>query len=152
MNFTEAIFSAHPDEFGKRISVEQAVVYLIWLPEQAEIAEIGLTKLLEGYTHNAGGFNSYPTGFSTISAHKVKEREWGMALDFMMRQSVYFPNLYRRLRLFEAEVEEVQAAAEQAHQKYQQELDRELQEAIDQLHISMVSTNEDPRSSKRRRG
>jgi hypothetical protein len=60
MNLTEAICAALAHEFGTLFAIEQAVIYLIWLPEQTEISEIGFTKLAESYTHNAGGFSNFP--------------------------------------------------------------------------------------------
>jgi hypothetical protein len=41
MNLAEAICNACRDQFSQRHRVEQAVIYLIWSPGHAEIAEIG---------------------------------------------------------------------------------------------------------------
>jgi len=54
MNLAEAIFNACQDRFSRRYRIEQAVIYLVWDPKHAEIAEIGWSKLTEtlqeGYT------------------------------------------------------------------------------------------------------
>lgn len=71
MNLMEAIFNNKESAFQKSYVMEQEVIYLIWSVEQAEISEIGWTKLAEGYIHNGGGFSHYAAGLSNNSAQKT---------------------------------------------------------------------------------
>ncbi|KAF1979400.1 hypothetical protein BU23DRAFT_563584 [Bimuria novae-zelandiae CBS 107.79] len=73
MNMFEAILevlSRRPKNPFPKTFLEQHIIYLIWNVEQAEISEMGWTKLVEGYTRNAGGFSHYPAGQSNYSAKR----------------------------------------------------------------------------------
>lgn len=72
MNLMEAIFATQKDLKKGRYKMEQEVFYLIWDVTQAEISEIGWTKLAEGYVHNGGGFSHHPAGLSNESAQTTK--------------------------------------------------------------------------------
>jgi hypothetical protein len=100
MNLMEAVFAHLHIENGKngepQYRVEQLVIYLIWTPEQAEISEIGWTKLAEGYTGNGGGFSHYPAGRSNRSAHKVASETWSYALLVALKASPLRDNIMRK--------------------------------------------------------
>jgi hypothetical protein len=95
MNLMDALFTL----FGPKISrgqnqrpkytIEQEVIALIWKVNQAEVSEISLTKLAEGYIHNAGGFSHFPAGLSNDSAHRVRPKIWSAAQEWMMDQTCY---------------------------------------------------------------
>ncbi|KAL1599585.1 hypothetical protein SLS60_007388 [Paraconiothyrium brasiliense] len=86
MNMFQAILEvlAKKDKKFSKVFLEQHVIYLIWHVEQAEISEIGWTKLAEGYTSNAGGFSHYPAGQSNYSAQKVPAQEWSYACTVLL--------------------------------------------------------------------
>lgn len=51
------------------------IVYLIFRPEQAAIAEIFCSGLLQVWIEG-GGLNAYPAGRSVASARKVGQTQW----------------------------------------------------------------------------
>jgi hypothetical protein len=95
MNLWEAIFAILRSEYEplfrnpRPYHLDQTVIYLIWFPKQAEISEIGWTKLAEGYTRNGGGFSHYPAGLSNASANSVPATQWSSALSYMLTDSSY---------------------------------------------------------------
>lgn len=109
MNLTEAIFASARGEFRSLYFMHQAVICLIWRSEQAEIAEIGLTKLAEGYIHNAGGFSHFPAGLSNHSAKFVPAREWNAASEYIMYHSPYLIHMRAETDALEAKVLRLEA-------------------------------------------
>jgi hypothetical protein len=75
MNLLEAIPIVFEKYFTDRYEIEQEVIYLIWKIDQAEVSEIGWTKLAEGYVHDAGGFSHYPVCLSNDFAQRNSPRE-----------------------------------------------------------------------------
>lgn len=73
MNLVEAALHRH---FGDQYSLCQFVVYQIWSPEQAAVAEIIFSRLFSAYTEGGRGFNTYPAGRSNASAFKVNHETW----------------------------------------------------------------------------
>lgn len=112
MNLMEAIFGALSNHFDNEIfRIEQEVIYLIWSVEQAEISEIGWTKLAEGYIHNAGGFSHYPAGLSNASARKILPPEWSAAKKYLVEHSAYRFNLEFRRKQEEDETAKLEGKA-----------------------------------------
>lgn len=56
--------------------MHQFIIYLIFRPEQAAIAEIFCSGLLQVWVDNGGGFNAYPAGRSVATARRVSRSEW----------------------------------------------------------------------------
>jgi hypothetical protein len=56
--------------------LHQFIIYLIFRPSQAEIAEIFCSGLLQVWVDNGGGFNHYPAGRSNASARRVAGEKW----------------------------------------------------------------------------
>jgi hypothetical protein len=56
--------------------MHQFIIYLIFRPTQAAIAEIFCSGLLQVWVENGGGFNAYPAGRSVATARRVSEGEW----------------------------------------------------------------------------
>lgn len=61
--------------FEQRFSMHAFIVYLIFRPEQAAIAEIFCSGLLQVWIEG-GGLNAYPAGRSVASARKVGQTQW----------------------------------------------------------------------------
>jgi hypothetical protein len=101
MNLAEAIFETQRVHFHTAYGIKQFVIYLIWNDDQAEIAEVGFSKLTESYTHNGGGFSHYPAGLSNHSASKVSGREWSGAKMYMLGRSPLLHNRAFQIREFE---------------------------------------------------
>ena len=124
MNLFEAIFevlASDPKANFPQIFLEQHIIYLIWQVEQAEISEIGWTKLAEGYTCNAGGFSHYPAGQSNYSAQKVPAQEWSYACEIALKCSPW--------------KEEMEAAARKENERYKEDVsrkEREVEEKVKQ--------------------
>ncbi|ORY18920.1 hypothetical protein BCR34DRAFT_595754 [Clohesyomyces aquaticus] len=79
MNLTEDICTVlHRDLklFPQLFRMHQFIIYLIFKPQQAEIAEMFCSGLLQVWVDNGGGFNHYPAGLSNASASRVTDREW----------------------------------------------------------------------------
>jgi hypothetical protein len=99
MNLMDALFTLYGLKIGSgqnqrpKYTIEQEVIALIWKVNQAEVSEIGLTKLAEGYIHNAGGFSHFPAGLSNDSAHRVRPKIWSAAQEWMMDNTCYRSNL-----------------------------------------------------------
>ncbi|CAI9631978.1 unnamed protein product [Alternaria burnsii] len=56
--------------------MHQFIIYLIFRQEQASIAEIFISGLLQVCVKDGSGFNAYLAGHSTSSARKVTDAEW----------------------------------------------------------------------------
>ena len=139
MNIVESICSALQKEFGRLYRIEQVPVYLIWCPEQAEISEIGLTKLAEGYIHNAGGFSHFPAGLSNHSANKISAREWNDAKEFLMQHSVYPHNLKQHNDRLEKNVLALEEQVAVQRELEQEQRQRKSRAVIQNLHIMASS-------------
>ena len=99
MNLMDALFTLWGPKIGSgqserpKYKIEQEVIALIWKVDQAEVSEIGLTKLAEGYIHNAGGFSHFPAGLSNDSAHRLRPKIWSAAQEWMLENTCYTSNL-----------------------------------------------------------
>lgn len=63
-------------KLSHRFSMHPFIIYLIFRPEQAAIAEIFCSGLLQVWTEG-GGLNAYPAGRSVASARRVSGECWG---------------------------------------------------------------------------
>lgn len=63
-------------QFQQRFYMHQFIIYLIFRPTQAEIAEIFCSGLLQVWVDEGGGFNHYPAGRSNRSARGVRDEQW----------------------------------------------------------------------------
>ncbi|CAO2653688.1 Nn.00g030990.m01.CDS01 [Neocucurbitaria sp. VM-36] len=64
-------------QFKQHFRMHQFIIYLIFRPSQAAIAEIFCSGLLQVWVENGGGFNAYPAGRSVATAGRVSIVEWG---------------------------------------------------------------------------
>jgi hypothetical protein len=62
--------------FEQHFTMHQFIVYLIFRPSQAAIAEIFCSGLLQVWVEHGGGFNAYPAGLSVATAKRVSGDEW----------------------------------------------------------------------------
>lgn len=62
--------------FPQHFTMHPFIIYLIFHPAQAAIAEIFCSALLQAWVDDGGGFNAYPAGRSVASAARVGRREW----------------------------------------------------------------------------
>jgi hypothetical protein len=62
--------------FEQHFTMHQFIIYLIFRPSQAAIAEIFCSGLLQVWVENGGGFNAYPAGRSVATAKRVSDVEW----------------------------------------------------------------------------
>jgi hypothetical protein len=62
--------------FQQRFRMHQFIIYLIFRPSQAAIAEIFCSGLLQVWVDNGGGFNYYRAGLSVATSRSVSESEW----------------------------------------------------------------------------
>ena len=145
MNAIEAIFMAFKDEFSGEFSIAQFIIYLIWKTEQAEIAEIGLTKLAEGYIHNGGGFSHYPAGLSNASAQRTSHREWNDAQLYLANHSVYRKNIEYIQSVAKAETEAYEEEAKQLSKKAAQKWSERTTKAFDIVR-GAIEKNQDEKS------
>ncbi|KAF1850696.1 uncharacterized protein K460DRAFT_327822 [Cucurbitaria berberidis CBS 394.84] len=63
-------------QFKQHFLMHQFIIYLIFRPSQAAIAEIFCSGLLQVWVENGGGFNAYPAGRSVATARRVSIVEW----------------------------------------------------------------------------
>jgi hypothetical protein len=78
MNLVEDVctYLHRTERFEQHFRMHQFIVYLIFRPMQAAIAEIFCSGLLQVWVDNGGGFNAYPAGRSVATARRVSPREW----------------------------------------------------------------------------
>lgn len=62
--------------FKQHFRMHQFIIYPIFRPEQAAIAEIFCSGLLQVWVDSGGGFNAYPAGLSVASARRVSVDDW----------------------------------------------------------------------------
>jgi hypothetical protein len=63
-------------QFKQHFRMHQFIIYLIFRPTQAAIAEIFCSGLLQVWVENGGGFNAYPAGRSVATARRVSAGDW----------------------------------------------------------------------------
>lgn len=76
----------------------QFVVFLIFQPAMASVAEILWTRLGNGYTSSGGGFSHYLAGRSYHSALKVTQAQWAEFADRASRYPPFVANTIEGLR------------------------------------------------------
>ncbi|KAG9195109.1 hypothetical protein G6011_00229 [Alternaria panax] len=78
MNLVEDICTHlhHIGIFAQHFTMHQFIVYLIFRQEQARIAEIFISGLLQVWVKDGGGFNAYKAGHSANTAGRVTDVEW----------------------------------------------------------------------------
>jgi hypothetical protein len=89
MNLVEDVctYLHRTKQFVQHFRMHQFIVYLIFRPNQAAIAEIFCSGLLQVWVENGGGFNSYPAGRSVATARKVSAVEWAGHESWVQRMS-----------------------------------------------------------------
>jgi hypothetical protein len=95
MNLVEDVctYLHRTKQFVQHFRMHQFIVYLIFRPNQAVIAEIFCSGLLQVWVENGGGFNSYPAGRSVATARKVSAVEWAGHESWVQRMSPIDANL-----------------------------------------------------------
>ena len=88
MNLVEDIcaYLHRTGTFVQHFWMHQCIIYLIFRPTQAAIAEIFCSGLLQVWVENGGGFNAYPAGRSVESARRLSMDEWD-AHELWVRQT-----------------------------------------------------------------
>lgn len=81
MNLVEDICTylhrtTHPLFSTQNFHMHQFIIYLIFRPAQAQIAEIFCSSLLQVWIDDGGGFNGYPAGRSNRSVRGVSNGRW----------------------------------------------------------------------------
>ncbi|KAF1952383.1 hypothetical protein CC80DRAFT_370320, partial [Byssothecium circinans] len=61
---------------SQHFSMHQYIIYLVFRPEQAALAEIFCSGLLQVWVDEGGGLNAYPAGRSVASAGRIGLKEW----------------------------------------------------------------------------
>ncbi|KAF1997758.1 hypothetical protein P154DRAFT_440468 [Amniculicola lignicola CBS 123094] len=100
-------------QFPQLFYMHQFIIYLIFKPQQIEIAEMFCSGLLQVWVDNGGGFNHYPAGLSNASAKRVSGEQWeeferyavanSTLLDTLRMQKDLLESVLRDLGLEEAE-------------------------------------------------
>jgi hypothetical protein len=63
-------------QFAQHFCMRGFIVYLIFRPQQAAIAEVLCSALMQVWVDEGGGFNAYPAGRSVATARRVGAGEW----------------------------------------------------------------------------
>jgi hypothetical protein len=79
--------------FEQHFTMHQFIVYLIFRPGQAAIAEIFCSGLLQVWIENGGGFNAYPAGRSVGTAKRVSGDEWAAHERLVKEESPVVENM-----------------------------------------------------------
>jgi hypothetical protein len=95
MNLVEDVctYLHRTKQFSQHFRMHQFIIYLIFRPTQAAIAEIFCSGLLQVWVENGGGFNAYPAGRSVATARKVSEGEWKEHEEWVRRMSLVDENM-----------------------------------------------------------
>jgi hypothetical protein len=153
MNLMESIGKVTERAVKDLFQIEQAVIYLMWTPEQAEIAEIGWTRLSDGYIGNGGGFSHYPTGRGKYySVQRANSPMWEYAMTVARTGSPLCSNLERMLKdqkKAEADRKEIYEnllklnADSDTHQKHLQSLQVQIRQTAQSIRASQRSISND---------
>ena len=78
LNLVEDIFTHlyRTDVLSQHFIMHQFIIYLLFRPSQAAIAEIFCSGLLQVWVDEGGGFNAYPAGRSVATAARLGVHEW----------------------------------------------------------------------------
>ncbi|KAH7385329.1 hypothetical protein DE146DRAFT_198165 [Phaeosphaeria sp. MPI-PUGE-AT-0046c] len=115
--------------FKQRFRMHQFIIYLIFRPEQAAIAEIFCSGLLQVWVDNGGGFNAYPAGRSVATAKRVSSHEWEMHERWVRQMSPIEENM----RAQKARADEWVKALEWEGEK------EKMEEAIEEEDVSRLT-------------
>jgi hypothetical protein len=95
----------------QRFIMHPFIIYLIFRPEQAAIAEIFFSGLLQVWVEDGVGFNGYPAGRSVSSVKKVTDLEWAS----YERDSRLHSPLIENLKMQQLRADEWRQALEWTH-------------------------------------
>jgi hypothetical protein len=78
MNLTEDVCSYlySSGQMSQHFRMHPFIIFLIFRPKQAAIAEMFCSGLLQVWVEDGGGLNGYPAGRSVASAGRISTREW----------------------------------------------------------------------------
>ncbi|CAA9960392.1 hypothetical protein PTMSG1_03795 [Pyrenophora teres f. maculata] len=79
--------------FEQHFTMHQFTIYLIFKPDQAAIAEIFCSGLLQLWVENGGGFNVYPARRSVESARRLSDIKWSLHARHARLESSLVENL-----------------------------------------------------------
>ncbi|KAH7371334.1 hypothetical protein BKA66DRAFT_469602 [Pyrenochaeta sp. MPI-SDFR-AT-0127] len=80
-------------EFKQHFRMHQFIIYLIFRPSQAALAEIFCSRLLQVWIDNGGGFNTYPAGCSVATSRRLSSGEWKNHETWVRRNSPMVENM-----------------------------------------------------------
>jgi hypothetical protein len=98
--------------FKQQFIMHPFIIYLIFRPEQAAIAEIFCSGLLQVWLKDGGGFNGHHAGRSVASAKKVPDLEWASH----ERDTRLHSPLIENLKMQQLRAEEWRKALEWTHE------------------------------------
>ena len=129
MNLVEDIctYLFRTNELTQHFKMHQFIIYLIFRPSQAAIAEIFCSGLLQCWVDGGGGFNAYPAGRSIASSRKVSVDEW-LRHETLARQM--------------SSLSERMAVLKERSEVWRKALDWQVQDGDDQLE------NKDPKKAE----
>ncbi|EME46166.1 hypothetical protein DOTSEDRAFT_32832 [Dothistroma septosporum NZE10] len=93
--------------FPGKFHLEQHVIYLIFEPSHGYLAEIALTRIGQGYIHNAGGYSHYAAGRSNRSAHRPTAEQYRSWRKWAYEHTSMRENHDANLRLLAAQPDNV---------------------------------------------
>jgi hypothetical protein len=110
--------------FTQRFTMHQYIIFLIFRPEQAAIAEIFCSGLLQVWVDGGGGFNAYPAGLSVATAGQVRDAEWAVYEGWVREESGVVENM----RVQRGRAEEWLRALEWEGECVEEEEEEEMEE------------------------
>jgi hypothetical protein len=95
MNLVEDIctYLYQSAQFKQHFRMHQFIIYLIFRPTQAAIAEVFCSGLLQVWVDNGGGFNAYPAGRSVATARRVSAGDWAKSETWVRQMSSVDENM-----------------------------------------------------------
>jgi hypothetical protein len=109
----------------QHFTMHQFIIYLIFRKEQAAIAEIFCSGLLQVWVENGGGFNAYNAGLSVATANRISDVAWALHEQNTTLHSPILDNLREQQR----KADEWRQALDWT---YQSNVDSEINNPVDQ--------------------
>ncbi|KAF1968518.1 hypothetical protein BU23DRAFT_261086 [Bimuria novae-zelandiae CBS 107.79] len=101
-------------KLSQRFTMHPFIIYLIFYPEQAAMAEIFCSGLLQVWIEEGGGLNAYPAGRSVASARRVSGSQWGDHERWISENTDFLSNMRVQRDRLESDVAQLEWATEEA--------------------------------------
>lgn len=116
MNLTEDVcgYLYQVGKLQQRFTMRPYIIYLIFRQQQAAVAEIFVSGLLQVWIEEGGGLNAYPAGRSVASARRVSGVQWADHERWVSENTDIVLNLEMQRQRLESDVLQLDWRSEEA--------------------------------------